>query len=124
MLLFIISLVLIFVNIAIIFYDFLGYKLKKFTYIIYYVNEDNLSKFLDELIIALYEEDKFEVIEDYYIKKDSAKEFVKFSNGIRNIEIAIIEYNKKIKRVKKDCCIEKCLKDEKVFQEIEGIRFF
>lgn len=124
MLLFIVALILIFVNIAIIFYDFFGYKLKKFSYVIYYVNADKLDKFLDELIIALYEEGNFEVIEDYYIKKDSAKEFIKFSNGIMNIEIAIIEYNKKIKKAAKDCCIEECLKDEKVFQEIEGIRYF
>ena len=100
MLFFIIALILIFVNIAIIFYDFF------------------------ELIIALYEEDKYEVIEDYYIKKDSTKEFIKFSNGIVSVEIAIIEYNKKIKKVKTDCCVEKCLKNEKVFQEIEGIRYF
>ena len=124
MLLFIIALILVFVNIVIIFYDFFGFKLKKFSYVIYYVNADKLDKFLDELIIALYEEDKFEVIEDYYIKRESSKEFVKFSNGIRSIEIAIIEYTRKIKRVKKDCCIEKCLKDEKVFQKIQGIRFF
>lgn len=120
--LFIISLILIAVNIFIIFYDI--FPLRRYSYVIYFVNADNLAKFLDKLILSLYEEDGYEVIEDYYIKKDSAKEFIKFSNGIRSIEIAIFEYTQKIKRVKKDCCIEECLRNEKVFQELPEIRFF